>query len=482
MSLALAACACACVYAGAGAAAWATPAAAAPAIVAEPAGAVLEGQPLALRLTGLMPGQVATLHAARLFERYPRGDEPYRGLARFTAAEDGTVDLARAAPMPGSHYARADAAGLFWSMQRVPAGDPTVVAVAGSAPMHPPMPAPVPVPVPGIVALALEVEGRVVARLDLALPRVGAGVVVQDVRESGVVGVFAHLPGAPRRSALVLLGGSEGGLFTARSLAPLLASHGFAVLGIATFQRHAEEPLPLPRSQEELPIEALAAARRWLQMQPGVVADTVAVLGVSKGAELALVAATRYPWIHAVAAFAPSHVVWEGVPAATTPAGAAPAGPRSSWSFEGRALPFVRWSAAAERRGARARAATGRSRLTEAHLESLAEYAADVPAASIPVEQANAAFFLAAGIDDGMWPAAYAAERLAARLQAAGYRHPVQLERVDSGHQLLGTGWAPTTAAQGGRGRLQGGSAALDAAAQALLWPRLIDFLRRQRP
>jgi dienelactone hydrolase len=313
-----------------------------------------------------------------------------------------------------------------------------------------------------------------VVRLDVAAP----GVVMQDVRAPGVVGVFAQRPGTARQRAVLVLGGSEGGLFTARALAPRLASHGFAVLGIATFQRHSEEPLPVPQDQQELPLEVLAAARRWLQAQAGVQANAVAVVGVSKGAELGLVAASVYPWVRALAAFTPSHVVWEGVPAPGAPPGA----PRSSWSFEGQALPFVRWSLAAEQRGQQQRQASGSSRLTEAHLESLAEYAQDVPRATIPVERAHAALFLAAGVDDGVWPAAYAVERIAARLKAAGYRHPVQLEVVLTGHQLLGTGWAPTTAFQRGVGRLQGGTAALDAAAQAALWPRLITFLRTHLP
>ena len=61
-------------------------------------------------------------------------------------------------------------------------------------------------------------------------------------------------------------------------------------------------------------MEAIETAYSWLKQQPEIDAARLALVGVSKGAEFALVAATIYPWIDAVAAFAPSHVVWEGIP------------------------------------------------------------------------------------------------------------------------------------------------------------------------
>lgn len=445
---------------------------AAPAIDVQPREA-LEGEPVALRVVGLAPGQVVTLHATRRFERFPTGDEAYAGHARFAAGPDGTVDLATALPLAGSAYAQADASGLFWSMAPM-TRDPQAAERVRTLGLAVP-----PSPDTGDVALALEVDGRIVARSSVRLAPAAPEVVVREVRAPGLVGVYAHAPGRARQPALLVLGGSEGGLFTARSLAPRLASHGFAVLGIATFQGSEPGALPLPPNLELLPLESLDVARRWLAGQPGVAADRVALVGVSKGAEMALVAAAHFPWIAAVAAFAPSHVVWEGVPHRSAPAGAA-AG--SSWTVGGRPVPYVRWLPEAERRYVEVRRASGEARLTEVHLEALAEHAADVPAASIAVERARAAYFLAAGIDDGRWPAAYAAQRIAARLAAAGYAQPVQVEQVPTGHLILGSGWAPTTTFQRGAGRSQGGNPALDAAAQQRLWPRLITFLKATLP
>ena len=441
--------------------------AAAPALEVEPA-SVLEGQRVVVRMTGLAPGEAVTLHLVRVHERYPAGQEAFRGRAVFVAGPDGTVDSATSAPLAGSDYAGIDPAGAFWSMvpvRREPkrAEEALRLDLADAAALA-----------PGEVALDLEQRGRVVARARAMLAIRTPGVTVREVRAPGVVGVHAQAAsGSSPRPAVLVLGGSEGGLFTARSIAPLLASRGYAVLGVGYFRRGEEGLETLPAALEDVPLERLEAARRWLLAQPGVVPDRLAIVGVSKGAEMALLAAAHFPWVDAAAAFAPSHVVWEGIPGVGAVVAA-----RSSWTLGGRPLPFVPWSAAAEQRGDRTRRTTGSSRLTEVHLESLAEAGtARIDAARIPVERGRAAILLVAGLDDARWPAAYAAAQIAKRMAAAGQDARLQVLDAATGHLVLGTGWAPTTSFQRSTGALQGGSPALDAVAQARSWAALLAFL-----
>ena len=440
---------------------------AAPALQVEPP-EVLEGQRVVVRRTGLAPGERVVRHLARLHDRYPAGQEVFRGRNVFVAGPDGTIDTATAAPIAGSDYTGIDPAGPFWSMlpvRREPgrAEEALRLGLADAAALA-----------AGEVQLALEQGGRIVARARAMLAIRAPGVTVREVREAGVVGVHAQAAGAAARPAVLLLGGSEGGLFTARAIAPLLASRGYAVLGVGYFRRAEADLEALPLALQDVPLERLEAARRWLLAQPGVAPDRLAIVGVSKGAEMALLAAAHFPWVDAAAAFAPSHVVWEGIPAA----GSSTAVARSSWMLAGRPLPFVPWSAAAEQRGERARRAAGASRLTEAHLESLAGAdPARVDAARIPVERGRAALLLVAGVDDARWPSAYAAEQIAARLAGAGQAARLQALALDTGHLVLGTGWAPATSFQRAGGALQGGSARLDAAAQAQAWAALLAFL-----
>lgn len=438
-----------------------------PVIVATPAD-VIEGQAVRVTLRGLPPGQIVIVHASRMWSLYPAGEELYRGHATYRADEQGVVDLETSQPLAGSSYERPDPAGLFWSMapvRRQPAdgarSGPPLIAQAALQ--------------PGQVRLEAEIGGRIVARTD-ARVRAGAEQVgLREIREPGLVGLFARGGGAERQPAIIVLGGSEGGLYTARWAAPLLASHGYAVLGLAYFQGGDAGLAGLSPNLEHIPLERLETARRWLSNQPDVDSSRIAIVGISKGAELALVAGATFPWVSAIGAFAPSHVVWEGIP----PDAQAGRSAGSSWTFRGRHLPFVRWSKAAEHRGDSVRAATGSSRLTDVHLESLAEHAADVAAATIPIERSRAAIFIAAGSDDGMWPSAYSAEKLRQRLARRDPRLAAHFEIHPTGHLILGTGWAPTTQFQRGRGLLHGGSARLDAEAQRATWPAFLRFLER---
>ena len=442
-----------------------TPVDAQPVIHATPAD-VIEGEPVHVVVSGLRPGQTIILHASRMWSVYPIGQELYRGQATYVADEQGRVDLRSSQPLTGSSYDRPDQAGLFWSMaparrQGANGASPPIGAQADLQ--------------PGQVHFEAEFEGRVVARADARVRTAAEDVVIRQVRDPGVVGVFARNRDSGRQPAVIVLGGSEGGLDTARWAAPLLASHGYSVLGLAYFRGGEPDLTALRPNLEHIPLEMLEGARRWLILQPNVDATRIAVVGISKGAELALLAGATFPWVSVVGAFAPSHVVWEGIP----PDDQADRSADSSWTYRNRPLPFVRWSKAAERRGDLVRTATGSSRLVEVHLESLAEYATDVAAATIPIERSRAAIFIAAGNDDGMWPSGCSAGMLRERLVQRDRRLASHFELHPTGHLILGSGWGPTTQFQRSQGRLQGGNARLDAEAQRVIWPAFLRFLER---
>ena len=62
---------------------------------------------------------------------------------------------------------------------------------------------------------------------------------------------WASLLGKARRPAIIVLGGSEGGSYTARLMAPKLASHAYAFLGLPYFSptgysASGETPAELP--------------------------------------------------------------------------------------------------------------------------------------------------------------------------------------------------------------------------------------------
>lgn len=420
----------------------------------QPSGEVLLGDPLQITVEGLPAGATVQLQAGRLVREFTGGQRPYASTARFNAGADGRIDLATATPLSGS-YVQADVRGLFWSMR------PTPGATDGLAPNQ--------------VRLQASVGDKVVAERVIpfrtALPQ------VTTRPAPGLVGaLFASLPGPAKRPALILLGGSDGGSRITQD-APVFASRGYAALALPYYSPPGWGPngpvppeLPgLPPAFADIPVDRLQAAREWLAAQPEVDATRIGVVGTSKGAEFALIAATRMPWLRAVAAIVPTDVVWEGW------GNGVPAGQRSSFSFEGKPLPFVPYQDFEKEFAGFQTGADVRVRRPQD--AGRAANPARVPAARIPVENYAGPMFLLGGHDDQMWDSGGMAEAIAATRAKAG-RETVALVFRDAGHAIGGSGWTPTTQYNAGPMKM-GGTPQADAAAQAQGWKGLLDFLQR---
>lgn len=210
-----------------------------------------------------------------------------------------------------------------------------------------------------------------------------------DVSEELVVGSFTVPEGSGPFPGVVALSGSGGGV--AGWWADLLAPHGIAVLAAAYFG-----VTPLPSALCEIPVETVAAAGAWLRGRSEIRDGRVGLVGGSKGAELALLAAGTYPELFGpVAAIAPQSVTWFGVDLTGR---VADASARSSWTLDGRPVPFVP-----------AAPGVGFER-TERGLRSVGIYTAAleqadaVAAAAIPVERAAGPLLLLSGGDAGRVP------------------------------------------------------------------------------
>lgn len=425
--------------------------------VLEPGPEVLAGEPLQIRLTGLPPGAEIRISASRQVRDFTQQLRPYAAQARFTASSTGTLDLATAPSLPGSSYGGADLRGLFWAMR--PLSGPPAQAL----------------PPEGSVLLEARQGETLLAHQTLTMLR--ALPAVQTRPAAGLEGaVFASLPGMVRRPALILLGGSEGGSLITRD-APVWASRGYAVLALPYYSPpgwSASGPTPpelpsLPAAFADIPIERLEQARTWLVAQAEVDVARIGVMGTSKGAEFALLAAVRMPWIRAVAAIVPTDVVWEGWGPEV------PSGQRSSFAFKGQPLPFVPYQGFDEEM---AGFATDKPvHLRRPQDAGRAAHPERVRAARIPVEDIAAPVLVAGAHDDQIWDSGGMAEAIA-RARAKAGRDTVALVYRDAGHFLGGNGWNPTT--QYNAGPLQGGGTpAANAHAQAEVFAQVQAFWRR---
>jgi dienelactone hydrolase len=371
-----------------------------------------------IRVSGLVPGEQATVQV-RSTDAQGVG---WRSSATYRADASGDIDLSRARATSGS-YVGVSGMGLIWSMQ------PTGPDPAGAyfwnndAPLT--------------FTAAVTVHGTKVGAASFQRQLSPAALADQpeSLQHDGFAGEFVHPVGtAARRPAILVLGGSEGGL-PGVLLPALLASNGYPALGVAYFK----EP-GLPTTLSRIPLEYFARALRWLARQPGVDPARIAVLGISRGSEAAQLLGVYYPGlVHAVIASVPSNVALCSYPGCTGPA----------WTLHGRPLPYT----------------------SEFDNPS----PTDDPAAVIPDQRIQGPVFLDCGEADQTWTSCPFAQAILSLLDAHhDHWSHVMYAYAGAGH-LVGSllPYEPVAPASAGSGP----SYAADQEADALLWPHLLSFL-----
>lgn len=279
------------------------------------------------------------------------------------------------------------------------------------------------------------------------------------VRERGLVGTLFAADDESPRPAVLVLGGSEGGL--PNDMAEVLAPEGFTCLSLAYFGVRR-----VPRQLVEIPLEYIETALAWLREHRLVVGSSVGVLGASKGAELALLAAATFPGlIGAVVAYSPSAVVFEGIDRSRD------AACRSSWTQRGEPLAFVPYPSGL--RPAVSLRGVSFAPIYEQALDNLDA----VAAAGIPIERTLAAILLISGDKDRMWPASPMADMLKARLASIGRASQiVHLRYPEAGHV---TPWSPSLRLRLGSWLYDlGGDRKDNRDALRDAWPRTVMFLK----
>ncbi|WP_158298709.1 acyl-CoA thioester hydrolase/BAAT C-terminal domain-containing protein [Sphingomonas psychrotolerans] len=282
--------------------------------------------------------------------------------------------------------------------------------------------------------------------------------------------IIYRLAGPARRlPTIVILPGAEGGDGAGRRFGPILARLGYATISLPYYSQawgeHAPPPQfpDLPGSFVDIRVDQLARLRVALKNDHGLDLDRLGLFAGSKGAEFALIAASRYPWIRSVVAYAPSDLVWEGWGLETFEA----EGTRSSFSFEGKPLPFMPYRGFSE--GLLAGPAAD---LRAIHENGRADHPEREATACIPVERYRGALMLVAGDRDRLWNSGRMARSIVAARHAAGLKTEA-LIYPDAGHDLAGGSAEPREDPRGG------GSPIANAQARADAWPKVVAFLKR---
>jgi dienelactone hydrolase len=422
-------------------------------IVAAPSVA-LYGEPFSWKVTGLRPGEKVTVKAVSKDARMVLWESE----AVFEADAYGAVDVGRQVPVSGG-YAEADIFGLLWSMK----------------PIRPDSKKPIGYRADGVNGWTVDLTAvdstgmTSTTRFRCVYQKPGKALVRVPLEKDGLSG-FLYYPaeGGPF-PGVIILGGSEGGLFEGHARA--FASNGFAALTLAYF-RYPN----LPDELVEIPLENFERVTAWMKAQPKVKAGRLGLVGGSKGGELALLLASRSRDFQAVVAMTPAAHVWEGH---TQKFFSPDYQPVSSWSLGGRPLPFMSFKVSPEEKELERKGEL--ASFVRLFRDSLAQAdQATIEQAAIPVEKIRAPILLVSGTDDQIWPAEEFCAAIVARLKKARFPYEVKhLSNEKGGHSSCLPFLVTANRGMLIDGDPSGGSPQADARGGYRSWAETMGFLHR---
>jgi dienelactone hydrolase len=242
----------------------------------------------------------------------------------------------------------------------------------------------------------------------------------EDVREAGLIGRFYAAQGTKHHTAVLMLGGSNGG-YPYDKAAQNLADAGYPVFALAYFKSFMGQPKGLPKYLANIPLEYFFHAIDWMKKRPEVNPDRIVLMGESRGGELVLLLGSLRPDVAGVIAYSPSNYVWAGLD---------PSYRNPSWTLNGKGVPFLtvpnfsfNHAVASFRRGIAAATPAERA------------------AAEIPVENIHGPVLLISSKSDNLWPSSQMSDAVEARLNAHGFRYEIEnVQYRDASHLLMGYG------------------------------------------
>lgn len=219
---------------------------------------------------------------------------------------------------------------------------------------------------------------RIVASIEVGAVDLGITTTELTVARDGLVGRYHAPPGTERRPAVLVLGGSEGGVPSI--VGTQLARIGYPALELGYFGVEG-----LPDQLRDIPLEYFERALRWLGDRPEADSERLVVWGASRGGEASLLIGSTFPeLVAAVVANVPSNRVQPAYP-----------GAGDAWTLDGETI----------------------------------------PQAEIAVERIDGPVLMTCGERDQTWPSCDMSRAAMDRLEAAGHPHHRELVAIaDEGH------------------------------------------------
>ena len=152
------------------------------------------------------------------------------------------------------------------------------------------------------------------------------------VTDNGFEGILLEGNGS-KDKVMIVMSGSNGGIKLTKQAAEFYHKNGIPALALALFATKGTQPY-----LDKVPVEYVESAIQWLQKQGY---KQIGIDGMSKGSEMALVAASMFSDISCVIVRVPSYFVSEGLIGSGKKK--APSG-TSCWSYKGQELVYLTYS------------------------------------------------------------------------------------------------------------------------------------------
>ena len=236
----------------------------------------------------------------------------FESAAWFTADIQGQVDLSRQKPDPGGSYDFIDSMGLIFSMK---SKDPKALEKISKN-----------ISVNENLFIDIDAEcnqERASARLERLFK-------TKEIKCQRISDEFVgelYFSDHPDHKTIVFFGGSGSNLANNSLFAAGLASHGFNVLSMPYFGEKG-----LPAHLSAVPLDHFEKVFTWLANHHVTRGKEIQLLGISMGAGLALVLASRNPFITKVAVLAPHAYCFQGIAFKN----------ESLFTYQGKPLPYIR--------------------------------------------------------------------------------------------------------------------------------------------
>ncbi len=300
----------------------------------------------------------------------------------------------------------------------------------------------------------------VLALCAAALPTLASETPIAVTTNGLVAEVYTPTGPAKRHPAVLVLGGSEGGLEGSTGEARLLAKEGYVTMALAYFAAPG-----LPEQLTNIPLEYFKTALDTLRARPDVDPKRIGLIGTSKGGEAALLIASKNPEVKVVVAGVPSSVAWQGINQKNY------ADTSGSWSERGKPTAFLPYDVSGG-----FDPANFMKSIHDMYALSLTRIDKH-PDAVIAVERIAGPVMLVCGQADGLWPSCPMSEAVVARLKSTRFRHEVKLlSYPNAGHAAFGPP-VPVDSPRLAEFPRFGGDIPGNLAARADGWPRATAFL-----